>query len=111
MRARCGRCQTELEVQGAGRFECPACGAVNEVRAGAGSAPPPGGAPPGYPPGGAPGMEPGGGMPGVVSPPPPPEAPSEKTRCPSCDFSFIVGDIAIVVCPMCGEEVSLGDAG
>ena len=32
MTVRCGRCSTEFPVQGVGRYPCPACGAVNEVR-------------------------------------------------------------------------------
>lgn len=38
-------------------------------------------------------------------PPPPPDQPSPKIECPSCGYSFIVGDIEVAVCPMCSEEV------
>ena len=110
MRARCGRCQTEVEVSGPGRFNCPTCGSLNEVRGPAGDpmgapgSPPPGAMPPGAMPPGA--MPPEGGVP---PPPPPPDPPSEKTHCPECDFSFIVGDISVAVCPMCGAEVAVAD--
>lgn len=100
MRARCGRCQTDFQVDGPGRYACPACGAVNEVR----MAQPGAGQPPPDP------RSPGPGDPGMgfaPPPPPPPEAPSPKTTCPACSFSFIVGDIEVVECPMCGEEVKI----
>ena len=32
MGVRCGRCGTQFPVEGAGRYPCPSCGAVNEVR-------------------------------------------------------------------------------
>jgi len=41
-------------------------------------------------------------------PPPPPDTPSPKIECPECGFSFIVGDIAVAVCPMCSAEVPTG---
>jgi len=41
-------------------------------------------------------------------PPPPPDVPSPKIECPECGFSFIVGDIAVAVCPMCSAEVPTG---
>lgn len=103
MRVRCGRCQTDFEISGPGRFQCPACGALNEVRAAAGAPSPPPSPPPGF-------SDPGSQMPpgmGAPAPPPPPEPPSPKTTCPACEFSFIVGDIEVAVCPMCGEEVTV----
>jgi hypothetical protein len=106
MLARCGRCQTEFPVNGPGRYSCPGCGTVNELRAAPGSGmPPPGMPPPGMPSAGQP-----PGMPGAGAPPPPPpedEAPSSKTRCPECEFEFIVGDIAVAICPMCNAEVTV----
>lgn len=95
MIVRCGACRTQFEVQGAGRFSCPACGSVNVVRGPAGAPPPP---PEGYgPQGGAP-----------PPPPPKPDPPSPRVSCPACDFSFIVGHIATAECPNCGEEVETG---
>ena len=32
MIVRCGRCKTQFDAPGAGRFACPACGTANEVR-------------------------------------------------------------------------------
>ena len=102
MRARCGRCGTGFEVMRPGRYACPACGVTNEVR---GGAPPPQGAGP------APGPH-GAGPQGPIAPPPapPPERPSRRAVCPDeeCGFSFIVGDIALASCPMCGAEVRTG---
>jgi hypothetical protein len=66
---------------------------------------------------GAPGPVAGGdqGMPGdgglaTPPPPPPPDPPSPKMECPECGFSFIVGDVAVAVCPMCSAEVETGRA-
>ena len=106
MNVRCGACRTQFEVPGAGRFACPVCGSVNVVRNGAGAPPPP----PnqgmgGYPT--APGVGPEGGAP-PPPPPPPPDVPSPKVTCPECDFSFIVGDIAVATCPNCNAEVETG---
>lgn len=115
MRVRCGACRTQFEVAGAGRFACPVCGSVNVVRNGAGGqAPPPAAeqAPPqsgsmggyqtapgvGQPPGGAP----------QAPPPPRQEEPMPKIECPECEFTFIVGQVATVTCPMCSAEVSTG---
>ncbi len=98
MRARCGRCRSEFDVLRPGRYACPACGATNEVRGG-------------YPEGQGAGPRSGGqgaGPSGPLAPPSPPaEKPSRRTRCPDkkCGFSFIVGDIAVARCPMCGAEV------
>ena len=97
MKARCGRCGTGFEVTMPGRYACPACGVTNEVRDGA---PPVQGA--GMPPG-APGAGPQG-------PPPPPETPSRRAVCPDpeCGFGFIVGEVTVAPCPMCGTEVDTG---
>ena len=86
MSVRCGKCRTEFPVPGAGRFSCPACGAVNEVR--------PAGAP----------------EPSLTVPRPAPEsaAPSPKATCPACSFGFIVGEIDVAPCPNCGAEVTVG---
>lgn len=90
----CGRCGTQFQVPGEGRFSCPACGTANEVHRTA---------PPG--PGGGPMSAPGG--PGIPRPPAP-EPPSPRTTCPDCAFSFIVGEISVATCPNCGLEVSTG---
>lgn len=88
MSVRCGRCGTQFPVEGAGRFPCPACGAVNEVRPA--SAPPP--------------------EPSLTVPPPAPETsePSPRATCPDCSFSFIVGDVEVAQCPNCGGDVGVG---
>jgi Zn finger protein HypA/HybF involved in hydrogenase expression len=77
---RCGRCGTEFQVPGPGRYTCPACGTANEVR---------------------------GAGPEISrpEPPPAPEHPSPRVVCPACDFSFIVGSIEMATCPNCGEAV------
>ena len=101
MKARCGRCGTEFEVLRPGRYACPACGVTNEVRAGA---------PPAT--GGSLQAGPHGAGPQgpLAPPPPPPEQPSRRAHCPDkeCGFSFIVGEIAVAHCPMCGTEVKTG---
>lgn len=93
MRARCGRCGTGFEVMAPGRYECPACGVTNEVRGPAAGAPP-----------SAPRAQ------DMMPPAPPPEAPSRRAKCrvAECDFSFIVGDVNMAPCPMCGAEVAVG---
>ncbi|HUF15060.1 MAG TPA: hypothetical protein VMQ46_04140 [Acidimicrobiia bacterium] len=106
MRVRCGACRTQFEVPGAGRFACPVCGSVNVVKNGAGPVPGEEAAPEtmgGYPT--APGA---GARPPAGPPPPPPEQPMPKIECPECGFSFIVGKVATVTCPMCSAEVSTG---
>ncbi|MGH3649540.1 MAG: hypothetical protein ACRDU9_02435 [Acidimicrobiia bacterium] len=106
MRVRCGACRTQFEVPGAGRFACPVCGSVNVVRNGAGNAPgeePHPGTMGGYQT--APGA---GAAPPTAPPPPPPEQPMPKIECPECGFSFIVGKVATVTCPMCSSEVPTG---
>ena len=107
MKVRCGACRTEFEVPGAGRFACPVCGSVNAVRdAGAEQAPPPADVG-GY--AAAPGVG-GVGAPPPPPPPPPPEppAPMPKIACPECGFTFIVGLVDKVTCPMCSAEVDTG---
>ncbi len=96
MRVRCGACRTQFEVAGPGRFACPVCGSVNVVRDAAAAQPEP--AYGGYP------TAPGAGMPS--EPPPPPQLP--RVTCPECDFSFVVGNIAVARCPNCDAEVSTG---
>jgi len=109
MRVRCGACRTQFEVAGAGRFACPVCGSVNVVRNGPGAAPageePPPAAMGGYPT--APGAAPGG-VAANQPPPPKQEQPMPKVECPECGFSFIVGMVPTVTCPMCSAEVSTG---
>lgn len=113
MRVRCGACRTQFEVTGPGRYACPVCGSVNVVRNGGGGAGGPAAEPPpqqgmgGYQ--SAPGVVPGGGpMPQQQPAPPEPEQPMPKIQCPECDFTFIVGNVATVTCPMCSAEVSTG---
>jgi Zn finger protein HypA/HybF involved in hydrogenase expression len=100
MRVRCGSCRTEFEVAGAGRYACPVCGSVNVVREAAGQATQEMG---GYP--SAPGVA---GDPTMPPPPPPPPAPMPKIMCPECDFTFVVGLVDKVTCPMCSAEVDTG---
>jgi DNA-directed RNA polymerase subunit RPC12/RpoP len=104
---RCGACRTQFDVPGEGRFACPVCGSVNMVRGRAGSSGPAGAPPPGSmpPTGGPQGDDFGAPQP---PPPPPPDEPSPKIECPECGFAFIVGDIAVAVCPMCSAEVPTG---
>lgn len=99
MRARCGRCRTEFDVLRPGRYACPGCGATNEVRGGQPDSP--GARPP------SDARRAGPSSP-LASASPPPEKPSRRTRCSDkrCGFSFIVGDIAVARCPMCGAEVN-----
>jgi DNA-directed RNA polymerase subunit RPC12/RpoP len=80
---RCGRCRSQFEAPGEGRFACPVCGAANEVR-------------------------PTPADPGIVAPPPPPqEDPSPRVECGECGFRFIVGEVAQAPCPMCGAVVEI----
>lgn len=104
MRVRCGSCRTEFEVAGAGRFACPVCGSVNVVRDAGGGAPPPEMG--GY--AAAPGVGGPGGAAPAPPPPPPPEVPMPKIACPECGFSFVVGLVPTVTCPMCSAEVDTG---
>ncbi|MBN2112846.1 MAG: hypothetical protein JW785_01825 [Acidimicrobiia bacterium] len=88
MIVRCGRCRTQVEVPGPGRYSCPACGTVMEVRDRAAD-------------------------PGLVTPPPPaPEPPpSPRVQCPECGLRFIVGAVASAPCPNCGALVSVPQRG
>ncbi|HEX2405380.1 MAG TPA: hypothetical protein VHM29_11820 [Acidimicrobiia bacterium] len=52
-----------------------------------------------------------GAAPNQPPTPPPPPAPLPRIECPECDFSFIVGDIAVATCPNCGAEVRTGRGG
>ena len=97
MKVRCGACRSEVQIQGPGRFNCPACGSPNEVR------PPAQGAPAGMPPEGDSQF---GGM-ATPPPQPAPEPTSPKAICGSCEFSFIVGNIEVAECPNCGTEVQV----
>lgn len=109
MIVRCGACRTQFDVPGEGRFACPVCGSVNMVRGRAGGAGPGGAPPPGsMPPTGGPPPGDYGAPPEAPPPPPPPDEPSPKVECPECGFAFIVGDIAVAVCPMCTAEVPTG---
>lgn len=93
MRVRCGACRTQFEVAGPGRYACPVCGSVNVVRD---QAPAPVGD---YP------MAPGATS---APPEPPPQPPLPKVTCPECEFTFVVGQIAVATCPNCGAEVATG---
>lgn len=107
MIVRCGACRTQFDVPGEGRYSCPVCGSVNMVRSRPGAPGPAGTPPPGsMPPTGGPDM--GGMAPPPPTVPPEPDPPSQKTKCPSCGFSFIVGEVATVTCPMCRTEVEIG---
>lgn len=92
MMVRCGACRNQFDVPGPGRFTCPVCGSVNSVRAATGAAP----------------------VAGDINPTPPsprpPDSPSPRVTCPSCDFTFIVGHVAEAKCPNCGASVATGVA-
>lgn len=85
MLARCGRCGTTVEVMGAGRFQCPACGTTNQVPEAA--APPP--------------------VVPLDTPSETPEVPATRMECEACSFRFIVGDVETAICPNCREEVAV----
>ena len=93
MMVRCGSCRTQFEVPGPGRFSCPVCGSVNMVRAAPGTAP----------------TAPTATNP-APPPPRPPDPPSPRVSCPSCEFTFIVGNVEKAKCPNCGSEVPIGRA-
>ena len=95
MRVRCGACRTQFEVAGAGRFACPVCGSVNVVR---GASPEDQGMG-GYPT--------AGGM-ATEQPQPQPAPVLPRVTCPECEFSFVVGRIAVATCPNCNAEVPTG---
>jgi len=86
MIVKCGRCQTQFDVPGPGRFNCPACGTVNELR--------------------DPGAAAGGHL-ETPPPPPPPDEPSPRVECSSCGLSFIVGEVESAPCPNCGIDVEV----
>lgn len=90
MIVRCGRCRTQIEVPGPGRYSCPACGTLNEIRSRAPE-------------------------PDLVTPPPPAPAPppTPRVECPDCGFRFIVGEVESAPCPNCGAQVPVpaGEAG
>ena len=88
MIVRCGRCRTQVEVPGPGRYSCPACGTLMEVR-------------------------PRAEDPGLVAPPlPAPEPPpSPRVECPDCGFRFIVGTVESAPCPNCGAAVPVSRGG
>jgi DNA-directed RNA polymerase subunit RPC12/RpoP len=71
----------QFEAAGEGRFRCPSCGTLNEIRE-------PSEAPP-------------------VREPAEPEAPSPRVSCPDCGFRFIVGDVEKAPCPNCGAPVTV----
>lgn len=97
MMVRCGRCGTELEVSGPGEFLCPSCGTRNVVRDPAPS------------PADLGGLTVPGGTPG---PPAPAQDSSVSwSTCPSCSFRFAMGDVEKVVCPNCGTELEVTEAG
>ena len=114
MRVRCGACRSNVTITRPGRFSCPKCGAVNQVKGaapGADSDPSPGQEPPPPHQGPGPPGYPGIQTPGPPIPPPPqPEAASPRVSCPECSFSFIVGLVQTVICPNCRAEVSLPGA-
>lgn len=87
MIVRCGRCQTSFEVEGAGRYPCPACGTANDVRV-------------------EDSVTRGSDL---IAPPPPPDqgSPSPRIECGECGFSFIVGAVAEAPCPNCGTPVTV----
>jgi Zn finger protein HypA/HybF involved in hydrogenase expression len=100
MMVRCGACRTQFEVPGPGRFSCPVCGSVNVVRDQAGAAPS--------------NMADYPAAPGAVAgntAQPPENVRLPRITCPECDFSFIVGDIAVAICPNCEAEVRTGAEG
>jgi predicted RNA-binding Zn-ribbon protein involved in translation (DUF1610 family) len=92
MIVRCGSCQIELEVAGAGEFACPSCGTRNVVRAPAPSSP-----------FGVPDL-------GAVAPPPT-DAVSDVRwiACPSCKYRFVIGDVDEVSCPTCSARLSVAE--
>lgn len=114
MRVRCGACRSSVNISRPGRFSCPRCGALNQVK---GPVPPQASVPPSGPdpshhqggpgPGGFPGAPPSAPPGPPAPPPPPPDPPSPRVSCPECSFSFIVGSIETAICPNCRAEVSL----
>lgn len=86
MRVRCGACRTQFEVAGSGRYACPVCGSVNVVRAA------------------GPQDQAEGGFFEQQAPPPA----LARITCPECEFSFVVGRIAVATCPNCNAQVPTG---
>ena len=88
MIVRCGRCRTQVEVPGPGRYACPACGTLMEV-------------------------QPREADSGLVTPPPPAPAPppTPRVECPECGFHFIVGAVGSAPCPNCGTPVPVPTEG
>lgn len=99
MMVRCGACRSQFDAPGPGRYACPACGSVNMIREQAPQSQQATGGSGGYPV--APGVAP-------TPPPPPPERTVPKIECPECGYSFHVGEVAKVICPMCSSEVITG---
>lgn len=98
MIVRCGACRNEFDVPGPGRHPCPACGAVNQVGVESGpTAQQPGPAESPFAPE------------GTAAAGPPPEL--TRISCPECTYSFIVGEIAVAVCPNCDAKVEIGKGG
>lgn len=108
MIVRCGACRTQFDVPGEGRFACPVCGSVNVVRGQAGA---PAAGPAAAPPGAQAGAPPQTPETPVPPPPPKPDVPSPRIECPECEFTFIIGDVAVVQCPNCGADVETGLGG
>lgn len=100
MMVRCGACRSQFDAPGPGRYACPSCGSVNMIRE---QAPPPQ-----QPAGGAGGYPVAPGVAPTPPPPLPPERTVPKIECPECGYSFHVGQVAKVICPMCSEEVVTG---
>jgi DNA-directed RNA polymerase subunit RPC12/RpoP len=100
MIVRCGRCQAELEVPGAGEFVCPACGSRNVVRSPAASGPA------AYDLGNlsVPGQRP-------AAPSPDPQSGVRWEQCPRCDHRFAMGEVERVTCPNCRAELSASESG
>lgn len=114
MIVRCGRCQVELEVQGAGEFICPSCGTRNAVRGPAGAGP--GLDPYGLPDLGAVGTKPPSPFGTPSSEPPSPQG-DEPTpgitweTCPDCTYRFARGQVEEISCPSCGVKLQVGPDG
>jgi Zn finger protein HypA/HybF involved in hydrogenase expression len=90
MIVRCGRCRSELQVDGPGEFVCPVCGTRNAVR-------------------GAPGQTPLD-LSSMRSPAPPSGAPAPGVTwivCPSCSYRFAMGEREHVTCPNCRLELEV----
>ena len=99
MIVRCGRCGSQFDVPGPGRYACPACGTANQVAPAAGAPGPEGVVPP-----------PGAGM------APPPPAPSDtgpppgRLECTECGHEFFVGQVPVAPCPNCRTPIETGNS-